>query len=96
MIVRVLGDTQYDLPDTDASTLEEFEHRLDRAIETGDEAAYGEALSALIGSVRSAGKRLDPTTIISSDLTVPPEGSTIADLNELLSEESVDTVSEGN
>lgn len=92
MIVRVLGDAQYDFPDGEVAALEQFEQRLDAAVEAGDETAYGETLQALISAVRESGSRLDAATLTPSDLTVPPEGSSIADVKELLSEGSIDTV----
>ena len=96
MIVRLLGDKQYDVHDETMGKLERLEGELDAAVESGDDAAFSAALSSIIETVRSEGAPVDADQFLPSDLTVPHEGSTISDLRELLSSEpDTDTISEG-
>lgn len=88
MIVRVLGDRQYEVDDDLAGELEELERRLDETVSNDDEEAYGTVLDSILETVRSSGRPLDPGALSPSDLTVPPEGSTIADLKALLDSET--------
>lgn len=87
MIVRVLGDRQYELDDSVLPELEQLERRLDEAVSSGDESAYADALEAVHDKVQRAGRPLEPTDLLPSDLTVPHEGSSIADLTALLQSE---------
>ena len=97
MIVRILGEGQYELPESELGTLEALDNDLNTAIEAEDESAYETALQALVERVRSSGSLLDPGVLVPSDLTVPQEHSTLADLRELLSSEpdTAGTVTEG-
>lgn len=96
MIVRILGEGQYELRDEELAPLEELDHQLNTAIEGGDEGAFHQALEGLIAKVRQ-GTELPASTIVPSDLTVPSEGSTLEELRRLLSEEDAgaEAVTEG-
>jgi hypothetical protein len=97
MIVRILGEGQYEVPESALGTLDALDHDLNDAIEAGDESSYEQALAALIEGVRRAGSALDASVLVPSDLTVPQEHSTLADMRELLSSEpdTAGTVTEG-
>lgn len=84
MIVRILGGGQYELADSTASELETLDAKLNKALENGDEAEFAGALSQLIDKVRTSGSPVDPGRFIPSELTVPHEGSTLAEVRELL------------
>ncbi|HLI44229.1 MAG TPA: hypothetical protein VKU92_07145 [Acidimicrobiales bacterium] len=88
MIVRILGEGQYELPETAMTRLDALDHALEQAIEASDEAAASSALAAIIAEVRSSGTAVHAATLIPSDLTVPHEGSTIAEIEQLLASES--------
>ena len=45
MIVRILGEGQYDLSDDAVSTLNDLDAQVESAIEASDEAAFHEALA---------------------------------------------------
>lgn len=95
MIIRILGEGQYEAPDELLEALEPLDAALNAAIEEGDEAGYSAALDALLRAVRNGGHPLDVTTLVPSELTLPHEGSTLEDIRELLaSEEVADAVAE--
>ena len=89
MIVRILGEGQYELADSSAPSLEALDAELNRALENGDEAEFATALSKLAETVRSSGARVDPARFVPSDFTVPHDGSTLAEGRELLSSEDL-------
>jgi len=86
MIVRILGETQFDVADSNRSVLDDLEHALNTAVEGHDEAAFATALAALIDVVRRAGTPLAPDSFTSSDLVVPFSDSTLDETKALLEE----------
>jgi hypothetical protein len=87
MIVRILGEGQFEVQESEIGALEELDAKLAAAIESGDEAAFTAVLASLAEKVRSAGTALDAGKIVSSDLTVPHEGASIDEVRHLLASE---------
>jgi len=87
MIVRILGEGQYDVVDYDMGALEELDAKLAAAIEASDEDAFTGVLTTLAEKVRSTGTAVDASTIVSSDLTVPHEGASLEEVRHLLASE---------
>ena len=72
VIVRILGEGQYDVPDDRAGRRSsKLTTRIDEAVDGGDEAAFAAALAALTAEVRRAGAPLADDTFAASDLVVP-------------------------
>jgi hypothetical protein len=90
VIVRILGEGQYELPDTARANLDGLDAALDRAVDAKDDAAFRDALEALINSVRDGGTALEPSRIVPSDLALPPSGSSLGEVLDLLSNESLE------
>ena len=90
MIVRILGEGQFEVPDDVLGALDKLDAELNAAMEAGEEERFGQALEALAERVRSSGKELDATTIVPSNLTVPHPGATIAEVQELLASDTGD------
>ena len=88
MIVRVLGEGRYDVPDADIPAIEQLDATLNDALERGDEAAFSAALADLIGQVRHTGTVVPPDDLQTSELAVPHEGSTLSEVRALLAEGS--------
>jgi len=86
MIVRILGEGQFDVPDTDRSTLDGLEEALNTAVDGNDEQAFAAALGALAAAVRKAGVQLAPDSFTSSDLVVPFADASLAETKSLLDE----------
>jgi hypothetical protein len=89
MIVRILSEGQFDVPEADLRELESLDAKLFATIEVGDEAGFATTLQELITAVRTHGTPLDPTTIKPSDLTVPHEGASLSEVRELLNSEGL-------
>jgi len=86
MIVRILGEGQFEVPDTERAALDELEHALNAAVEGQDEAAFAAALSSLIAAVKKAGAPVPPDMFTSSDQVVPFSDATLAETKALLEE----------
>jgi len=86
MIVRILGEGQFDVPDADRSTLDELEEALNAAVDGNDEQAFASALDALAEAVRKAGMPLPADSFTSSDLVVPFSDASLDETKSLLDE----------
>ena len=89
MIVRILGEGQYDLDDHALDALNGLDHQIEQAIEAGDEAAFGTALAALLDGVRTVGVPHDVDSLDESDLILPPPDATIDEVRQLLGDDGL-------
>jgi hypothetical protein len=87
MIVRILGDARYDVPQSQVAALEQCDAALTKALDDGDEAVFSASLAELVDQVRRSGTVVDPGDMRSSELVVPNEGSSLAEVNEILASE---------
>ena len=90
MIVRILGEGQYEVAESSAALLEQLDARVDAALDAGDTAAFDAALAAAIAAVRREGKALEAERIIPSDLALPAEHSTLEEVCALLEAEAAE------
>ncbi len=86
MIVRILGEGQYDVPEADRPGLDGLDAALNAAVEGDDEAAFASALAALVAEVRRVGTELAADAFTASDLVVPFSDATLAETKALLAE----------
>lgn len=84
MIVRILGEGQYDVSDDALDRLNELDATVEAAVEAGDEASFGPALAALLDGVRTVGVPHDVDSLDESDLILPPADATIDEVRELI------------
>jgi hypothetical protein len=89
VIVRILGEGQYDVSDAALDALNALDAAVENAIEVGDEAAFASSLAALLDGVRSAGVQRDAETLDESDLILPPADATIAEVKDLLGDDGL-------
>ena len=85
MIVRIMGEGQYVVDDAHADLLNGLDSGLERAVESGDEAAFRSALADLLAQVRAVGERLPDDALEPSDAVLPDESSTLDEVRALLS-----------
>ena len=76
MIVRILGEGQYDVPDDSVAALNELDDAVESAVEAGDEATFRSALEALLAGVRDHGTHHPDDSLDESDLILPPGDAT--------------------
>ncbi|HEY0620378.1 MAG TPA: hypothetical protein VGD15_22425 [Kribbella sp.] len=84
MIVRIMGEGQYRLPDDKLDQLNAVDSDLEKAVSAGDEEAFRTAFAALLQFVRS-GDRVPDDELHDSDAILPPGDSTLAEMRELIS-----------
>ena len=88
MIVRILGEGRYDVPDAEIPVIEQLDDQLVDAMERGDDAAFSSTLADVIGQVRHTGTLIPADDVRTSERVVPHEGSTLAEVRDLLAQES--------
>ena len=89
MIVRILGEGQYDVADDALARLNSIDDDLGVAVDSGDEAAFAAALAALHDGVRSVGSAHAPDSLDESDVILPPSGASIDEVRELLGDDGL-------
>ena len=88
MIVRILGEGHYEVPEADMPAVEQLDAELTDALDRGDDTAFASALSDLVGQIHHTGVLLPPDDLQPSGLVVPHPGSTLSEVRELLAEGS--------
>ena len=84
MIVRILGEGQLQIDDSATSELNELDARLEAAVERNDEPGFRSALNELLTQVRSIGSPVEAGALEPSELILPEEGATMAEVRQLL------------
>jgi hypothetical protein len=87
MIVRILGEGQFELEESQVASLETLDKQLLAALEADDEPTFHEVLSRLVEEVRSEGDPVAPDRFVPSDLVVPSENASLAELRDFLASE---------
>jgi hypothetical protein len=85
VIVRILGEGQYDLSDDAVSALNDLDAQVESAVEAGDQTAFEQALAQLLDGVRTAGVAHDADSLEPSDLILPMSDATLAEVRDMLS-----------
>ncbi|WP_327344448.1 PspA-associated protein PspAA [Streptomyces europaeiscabiei] len=89
MIMRILGEGQYEIAEEHLDRLNELDAPLQSAADAGDEQVFASALSALLDAVRSLGTPLPDERITPSDLVLPDADTSLALVRELLFDEGL-------
>ncbi|MEI2809185.1 MAG: hypothetical protein V9F00_02910 [Nocardioides sp.] len=89
MIVRVLGEGQYDVSDDAADRLNQLDEAVEAAVEAGDEPAFAAALGQLLDGVRTMGVPHSLDSIVESDVILPPADATLDQVRELLADDGL-------
>jgi hypothetical protein len=86
VIVRILGEGQYQLSDDAREKLESLDAAVAAAVDSGDEEQFRSALASLAAEVRRAGAPVADDTFAASDLVVPFPDASLAETKGLLAE----------
>jgi hypothetical protein len=89
MIVRILGEGQFDVPEDAVAGLNELDAAVEAAVEAGDTGKFTVALAALLEGVRSAAAPHDAESLDESDLILPPSDATIDEVRALLEDDGL-------
>ncbi len=79
MIIRIMGEGQFLVNSSLFDTLNALDNRIVEHVQKGDEPEYRKLLAELIGAIQREGKPVDDTTLIESDIIVPPANMTLAE-----------------
>ena len=89
MIVRILGEGQFDVDDAATPELNQLDTDLETAVDQNDEAAFTAALTSLLTHVRAHGSPLPTDTLEESDLILPHEDSSMDEVRKMLTDEGL-------
>jgi hypothetical protein len=89
MIVRIMGEGQFEVPDDEVGELNRLDQELQKAVEANDEAAFHTAIQGLLASVRTAGHELPEDYLGPSELVLPSPDATIEEVRAVLGEEGL-------
>jgi hypothetical protein len=82
MIVRISGEGQYRLSDSDRERLNELENGVVTLVEGANEDGFTDAFGALLDYVRTQGTPLDDDDLDPSDVILPPSDLSFAEAGE--------------
>lgn len=87
MIVRIMGEGQYELPAEALERLNELDDALETALD--DEQEFPAALAALLSAVRAAGQPVADEELVTSDVVLPASEATVAEVKALFTDEGL-------
>ena len=79
MIVRLLGEGQFRLPDEDAERLNDLDNRAVSAVEAGDEDGFQDLWGQMLALVKADGNAVADDELLESDVILPPRDVTFAE-----------------
>jgi hypothetical protein len=89
MIVRIMGEGQWEVSAELKEELNSFDAALESAIAEGDESTFRMSLDSLLSVVRNGGTAVSDDELVDSDLILPPADATIQQVRELLGDEGL-------
>ena len=89
MIVRILGEGQFQIDDGTTADLNKLDSQLETAVDHNDEIAFKAALAGLLAQVRAQGSPLPPDVLEPSDLILPHQDSSMDEVRKLLTDEGL-------
>lgn len=79
MIVRIMEEGQFRLPDERLDELNDLDNRVASAVSAGDQATFDAAFQALLQFVRTAGTAVAADELVTSDHVLPHAETTLED-----------------
>ncbi len=89
MIVRILGEGQFQLDDSHLAALNELDEALDTALGHADDSAFQAVLAQMTELVRTQGTPEPDEFLGASDLTLPAEDATRDEVTAMLAEDGL-------
>ncbi|MFB9314477.1 PspA-associated protein PspAA [Nocardioides plantarum] len=89
LIVRILGEGQYDVAATALDRLNELDAAVESAVAAGDEESFRPALLALLDGVRTVGVPHAADALDESDLILPHGESSLDEVRDLLADDGL-------
>ena len=89
MIVRILGEGQWELDEAHLEALNALDGSVEQAIDAGDHPAFQRGLVALLDVVRQQGTRLEDDSLVDSDVILPMSDASLEEVRALLTDEGL-------
>ncbi len=89
MIVRILGEGQFEIVAGLVDELNVHDGALESALHSGSDADFHTSLRSLLGVVRAQGVRVPEDFLGPSDITLPAEESTPDEVRAMLAEDGL-------
>lgn len=89
MIVRIMGEGQFDLDSSHLDELNRLDDVLGDAIDTGDDDEFRTALAALLDEVRRSGTPVADDVLVDSDLVLPYAEAHVDEVKAMLTDEGL-------
>jgi hypothetical protein len=89
MIVRIMGEGQWEVSAELLQELNSLDAALESAVAQGDETTFRMSLDSLLDLVRESGQTVADEELVDSDLILPPAGVTIEEVQGLLGDEGL-------
>jgi hypothetical protein len=89
MIVRILGEGQWEVDDEHLTALNGLDDAVEAAVEAGDEVTFFNTLAALLDGVRKGGSVLADDSLQDSDLILPPSDATLDEVRQMLADDGL-------
>ena len=86
MIVRILGEGQFQVDADAAAKLTALDTELDAAVQKQDETAFRAALGAAVGLVRDSGTTVPDDTFVTADYILPFSDASVDEVRKLLAD----------
>ncbi|KJS63647.1 hypothetical protein [Streptomyces rubellomurinus] len=84
MIMRVMGEGQFEVGEDHLNLLNQLDADLVTAVESGDEELFRQAYGKLLGAVKQYGTPVPLDSLEPSELILPSADATIEEVRELL------------
>jgi hypothetical protein len=89
VIVRVLGEGQFEVDDEVAKGLNDLDDQAERALESEDQEQLSELLGRMAEAVRTNGTRLPDADLSPSEAVIPPEDLSLDEARRLFEDEGL-------
>jgi PspAA-like protein len=89
VIVRILGEGQFQVAEDVAAKLTALDTELDAAVRKSDDAAFHAALGAAVGLVRESGTSVPADTFVTADFILPFSDASIDEVRKLLADGTI-------
>ncbi|MFX0577788.1 PspA-associated protein PspAA [Nocardia nepalensis] len=89
MIIRILGEGQFDVADTHMAELNFLDEQLVQAADAGDETGFALTLRQLLAAIRYRGTAIADDRIEVSDLVLPSADMPLAEVRAMLRDDGL-------
>jgi hypothetical protein len=89
VIVRVMGEGQFEVDDEVAKGLNDLDEQAALALEAGNQGQLSELLGRMAEQVRTNGTRLPDEDLSASEAIVPPEDLSLDEARQLFDDEGL-------